>query len=130
MAEAGEPFQDRLGNRNRRLRVTFDNGAEGDLLLRSFASLLYTGEQGRRITDPVAGPLFRPEPQDADRQTGHIAAARTPSTAVHVAEHAPRMLKIRVTPGDVERRIADAVNDPTFLLAPARIVTSFALDRP
>lgn len=127
VAEAGEPFQDRLGNRNRRLRVIFDNGTEGDPLLRSFASLLYNDEQGRRITDPVAGPLFRLEPQDGDMQTGHIYAARTLSTAAHIAEHAPRMLKIGVTSGDVDRRIADAVNDPTFLLAPARIVTRFTL---
>lgn len=37
------------------------------------------------------------------------------------------MVKIGVTGGDVHRRVVDAVNDPTFLLAPAAIVTSFTL---
>lgn len=127
VAEAGEVFQDRLGNRNRRLRVIYDNGTESDPLLRSFASLLYNDENGRRITDPVAGPLFAAEPDEGDVQTGHIYVARTLSKDQHLAAHAPRMLKIGVTGSDVHRRITDAVNDPTFLLAPAMIVTSFTL---
>ena len=127
VAEAGEAFQDRLGNRNRRLRVIYDNGTESDPLLRSFASLLYNDENGRRITDPVAGPLFTAELDEGDVQTGHIYVARTLSKDAHIAAHAPRMFKIGVTGGDVHRRITDAVNDPTFLLAPAAIVTSFTL---
>lgn len=127
VAEAGETFQDRLGNRNRRLRVIYDNATESDPLLRSFASLLYNDENGRRITDPVAGPLFAAELAEADVQTGHIYVARTLSKDQHIAANAPRMLKIGVTGGDVHRRIADAENDPTFLLSPAAIVTSFTL---
>ena len=127
VAEAGEMFQDRLGNRNRRLRVIYDNATESDPLLRSFASLLYNDENGRRITDPVAGPLFTAEADEGDVQTGHIYVARTLSDDEHIAQHAPRMLKIGVTGGDVHRRVGDAVNDPTFLLAPAAIVTSFTL---
>jgi len=127
VAEAGEVFQDRLGNRNRRLRVIYDNGTESDPLLRSFASLLYNDENGRRITDPVAGPLFTAEPDEGDVQTGHIYIARTLSKDQHLAEHGRSMVKIGVTGGDVHRRIGDAVNDPTFLLAPAAIITSFTL---
>ena len=127
VAEAGDVFQDRLGNRNRRLRVIYDNGTESDPLLRSFASLLYNDENGRRITDPVAGPLFAAEPEQSDVQTGHIYVARTLSKDPHIAQFSAKILKIGVTGGDVHRRVADAVNDPTFLLAPAAIITSFTL---
>jgi len=127
VAEADEVFQDRLGNRNRRLRVIYDNATESDPLLRSFASLLYNDENGRRISDPVAGPLFTAEPDDGDVQSGHIYVARSLSKDPHIAQHAARMLKIGVTGSDVHRRIVDAANDPTFLLAPAAIVTSFTL---
>lgn len=127
VAEAGDIFQDRLGNRNRRLRVIYDNGTESDPLLRSFASLLYNDENGRRITDPVAGPLFAPEPEQSDVQTGHIYVARTLSKDAHIAQFSSKILKIGVTGGDVHRRVTDAVNDPTFLLAPAAIITSFTL---
>lgn len=34
VASAGEPFKDRLGNTNRRLRVIYDNGTEADPLQR------------------------------------------------------------------------------------------------
>jgi hypothetical protein len=127
VAEAGDIFQDRLGNRNRRLRVIYDNGTESDPLLRSFASLLYNDENGRRITDPVAGPLFAEELDQSDVQTGHIYVARTLSKEPHISQFSGKILKIGVTGGDVHRRVADAVNDPTFLLAPAAIVTSFTL---
>jgi hypothetical protein len=127
IAEAGETFQDRLGNRNRRLRVVYDNGTESDPLLRSFASLLYNDENGRRITDPIAGPLFSAEPDEGDVQTGHIYVARTLSKEDHIARYAQQMLKIGVTGGDIHRRVSDAINDPTFLLARAAIITSFTL---
>jgi T5orf172 domain len=108
-------------------RVIYDNGTESDPLLRSFASLLYNDDNGRRITDPVAGPLFTAEPDEGDVQTGHIYVARTLSKDQHIAQHSGRMVKIGVTGGDVHRRVADAVNDATFLLAPAAIITSFTL---
>lgn len=127
VAEADEPFQDSEGRRNRRLRVIYDNGTESDPLLRSFASVLYNDENGRRITDPVAGPLFQAEPDAGDVQSGHIYVARTLSTDPHILEHAARMLKIGVTGGEVHRRVQDAANDATFLMAPAHIVTSFKL---
>lgn len=127
VAEADEVFQDRLGNRNRRLRVIYDNATESDPLLRSFASLLYNDENGRRISDPVAGPLFTAEPDEGDVQSGHIYVARTLSKDPHIAQHAASMLKIGVTGSDAHRRIVDAANDPTFLLAPAAIVTTFTL---
>ncbi|MGB7408237.1 MAG: GIY-YIG nuclease family protein [Pontixanthobacter sp.] len=127
VAEAGEPFRDSTGDNNRRLRVIYDNGTEGDPLLRSFASALYNDENGRRITDPVAGPLFKPELEEADVQTGHVYVARTLSNDPAIVPQADRIIKIGVTGGDVHRRVADAANDATFLLAPATIVTSFTL---
>ncbi len=46
-----------------RLRVVYDNGTESDILMRSLQRALYKDEAGRRVTDPVAGPLFS-EPGD------------------------------------------------------------------
>ena len=37
------------------------------------------------------------------------------------------LLKIGVTTQDVQRRVADARNDPTFLLAPVDIVATYEL---
>ena len=46
------------GRTDARLRVIFDNGTESNMLMRSLQRALHKDEAGRRITDPVAGPLF------------------------------------------------------------------------
>jgi hypothetical protein len=58
VAEVGEAFKAPNGESDARLRVVYSNGTESDLLLRSLQRALYKDEAGRRITDPVAGPLF------------------------------------------------------------------------
>jgi hypothetical protein len=61
VAEVNDPHI-RNGKRNARLRLIFENGTEGENLLRSLATELYKDKNGRRISDPDSGPLFNPEP--------------------------------------------------------------------
>lgn len=56
--KVGEEFETEYERRDSRLRVIYDNGTESDILLRSLQRALHRDEAGRRITDPVAGPLF------------------------------------------------------------------------
>lgn len=127
VASAGEPFKDRLGNTNRRLRVIYDNGTEADPLLRSFSSRLYGDENGRRLSDPSAGPLFDPTVVEGDR-TGTIYLARSLSEHPDVRRHAGRLLKLGVTTGKASDRIKGAEKDPTFLHARVALVATFALE--
>lgn len=127
VASAGEPFKDRLGNTNRRLRVIYDNGTEADPLLRSFSSRLYSDENGRRLSDPSAGPLFDTSLIEGER-TGTIYLARSLSEHPDIRAHAGRLLKLGVTTGKASDRIKGAEKDPTFLLAPVTLVASFALE--
>ncbi|MFX8215234.1 GIY-YIG nuclease family protein, partial [Acinetobacter baumannii] len=60
VAEVRDPHI-RNGKRNARLRLIFDNGTEGQNLLRYLATQLYKHPNGRRISDPNAGPLFGAE---------------------------------------------------------------------
>ena len=74
--------------------------------------------------------LGRLDPEwDADRLdlSGTVYVARSLSQDPVVAAEAGIMYKIGVTSQDVERRVADARNDPTFLLAPVKIVAVFEL---
>lgn len=59
--------------------------------------------------------------------TGTVYVARSLSRAPEIAEVSKILHKIGVTSQDVRRRIADAKNDPTFLLAPVEIVATFEL---
>jgi hypothetical protein len=66
VAEMGEKYQTPEGAPQARLRVIFGNGTESNLLIRSLQNALYKDVAGRRITEPMAGPLFTAD-ADADR---------------------------------------------------------------
>lgn len=127
VAEKGEEFTQEYGDRDARLRVIYDNGTESNVLMRSLQRALNKDEAGRRITDPVAGPLFADTSEDADVESGTIYVLRSKSTLPYVAENRDIIHKIGVTGGKVETRISAAKNDPTYLLADVEIVATYEL---
>lgn len=127
VAEVLDTFVSEYGRPDSRLRVIYDNGTESDLLLRSLQRGLYKDETGRRITDPIAGPLFGHESQDEDLESGTIYVLRSKSDHPDVAAHRDLIHKIGVTGGSVEGRIAQATTDATYLLAEVEIVATYKL---
>jgi len=128
VAEMGETYMNHeQGRQECRLRVIFDNGTESPYLLRSLQRALNKNEANRFITDPGLGPLFSSESTDDDSQTGYIYILRSNSENTFIKEHRKTIHKIGVTKGTVEKRIANAKKDPTFLLADVEIVDSYRL---
>ncbi len=127
VADVGESFKAPNGETDARLRVIYSNATESNLLLRSLQRALYKDEAGRRITDPVAGPLFAGETTEGDNASGTIYVLRSKSDHPLVAENRDVLHKIGVTGGSVERRIANAKLDATFLLADVEIVATYEL---
>lgn len=127
VAEVGETFKAPNGEFDARLRVIYSNGTESNLLRRSLQRALYKDEAGRRITEPVAGPLFAGEGDDDDLASGTIYVLRSKSHHPLVAANRDVLHKIGVTSGDVARRIANAKLDPTFLMADVEIVATYEL---
>jgi hypothetical protein len=102
------------------------------LLLRSLQRALYKDENGRRITDPVAGPLFAHESQEGENQerdlaSGTIYVLRSKSDHPVVAANRDVLHKIGVTGGDVASRVANAKLEPTYLMADVEIVATYEL---
>ncbi|MBO9590616.1 GIY-YIG nuclease family protein [Devosia sp.] len=117
----------RGGSRDHRLRIIFSNGTESDPLMSSFRKSLNDDSTARVVQRDGLGPL---DPEwDADRLalSGTIYVARSLSTDPAIAAERNILHKIGVTSQDVRRRVADARNDPTFLLAPVEIVATFDL---
>ncbi len=127
VAEMGEIFSNAQGRTDARLRVIFDNGTESNLLMRSLQRALHKDEAGRRITDPVAGPLFAGESVEGDLPSGTIYVLRSKSDNPIVAANRDILHKIGVTGGDLARRLANAKLDPTFLMADVEIVATYEL---
>lgn len=127
VAEMGEEMKAPNGSTDARLRVIYDNGTESDLLMRSLQRALYKDDAGRRITDPSAGPLFSDEEEESDLESGTIYVLRSQSDHPFIKEHREIIHKIGVTGGDINKRIANAKLDPTFLMADVEVVATYKL---
>ena len=128
VADIGDEFTTEYGKKDRRLRVIYDNKTESNILLRSFQRALYKDENGRRISDPAAGPLFSDLVEEGDTLSGTIYIARTKSDDPKLKDMKDVLHKIGVTKGKADNRIKAAKDDPTFLLAEAELVAFSALD--
>lgn len=127
VAEMDAVFTNAQGRTDARLRVVFDNGTESNLLMRSLQRALNKDDAGRRITEPNAGPLFSGTASDDDEASGTIYVLRSKSAHPLVADNRDLVHKIGVTGMDVEKRIAGAHLQPTFLMAPVEVVATFEL---
>jgi hypothetical protein len=127
VAEMGDVFTNAQGRTDARLRVIFDNGTESNMLMRSLQRALHKDEAGRRITDPVAGPLFSDQLGEDDQAAGTIYVLRSKSENPTVAANRDLIHKIGVTNLPVEQRIAGARLQPTFLMADVEVVATYEL---
>lgn len=127
VAEKGETIITDHGKTDARLRVIFDNGTESNMLMRSLQRALNKDEAGRRITEPTAGPLFSDQTIDGDEASGTIYVLRSKSNHPIVAQNRELVHKIGVTNMSVEKRIAGAHLQPTFLMANVEIVATYEL---
>ncbi len=95
--------------------------------MRSLQRALNKDEAGRRITDPVAGPLFSESQEDGDQASGTIYVLRSKSDHPIVAANRELVHKIGVTNLKVAQRVAGARLQPTFLMADVEVVATYEL---
>lgn len=127
VADMGDVFTNAQGRTDARLRVIFDNGTESNMLMRSLQRALHKDEAGRRITDPVAGPLFSDQHAEEDQAAGTIYVLRSKSDNPVVAANRDLIHKIGVTNMPVAQRVAGARLQPTFLMADVEVVATYEL---
>ncbi|MEZ0454173.1 GIY-YIG nuclease family protein [Sphingobacterium thalpophilum] len=127
IAEIGETFKAPNGEDDARLRVIYANGTESNILLRSLIRAMYKDDTSRFLTDSDMGPLFSSEIIDGDQTSGTIYVLRSLAEHTLVKEHRDIVHKIGVTGGDLKKRLANAKNDPTFLMAEVELVATYIL---
>ena len=127
VAEMGDYFKSPNGHTDARTRVIYANGTESNLLLRSLQRALYKDENGRRAGKLEEDGLFGDALEDGDIESGTIYILRSKSDEPFVAENRDVIHKIGVTGGKVETRIANAVNEATYMLAEVEIVATYKL---
>jgi len=127
VADVGDQFKAPNGALDARLRVIYSNGTESDILLRSLQRAIYKDEASRKISAPDDGPLFAEVSGEDDLASGTVYVLRSKSDHPVVAENREVLHKIGVTGGKVERRVANAKLEATYLLADVEIVATYEL---
>ena len=128
VANAGEEFKkEGLDRTDARLRVIFSNKTESDLLRTSLQRALYKDDASRRVARDLEGSLFGNMLDQGDVETGVIYVLRSLSEEPFIAENRELIHKIGVTGGSLEKRIANAQYEATYLLAGVEVVREFKL---
>jgi hypothetical protein len=111
------------GKNNARLRCIFENGTESDMLLRSLAAELY--KDGRRVLAHQDRLLDGFDNiSDEDQESGFIYVLKSRSDRPEI-KAIQNLFKIGFCRGTIEDRVRNAAHEPTFLMAPVAIVTTF-----
>lgn len=123
VAEVGKTQHRVVGGKQeqkQRLRVIFENGTESSLYRQSLSIRLH--EQDGLALARTGHDLS--EIGDADVQTGYIYVLRSLSDDPQISA-LPDLYKIGFSRGAVEKRIARAEQEPTYLMAPVEVIASY-----
>ena len=124
VSEVGEK-EVKNGKVNARLRCIFENGTESNMLLRSLATELYKDETGRRILDHHEKALEALEQIKAeDEKTGYLYVLQSLSNAPEIVD-TKNLFKIGYSTIPVQERIKNAAEEPTYLMAPVKVISVF-----
>ncbi|MBG6063371.1 hypothetical protein IWX83_003181 [Flavobacterium sp. CG_9.1] len=110
-----------------RTRCIFENGTESNMLYRSAAKILYSN--GKVVTqnrDKVNENFIErfSNITDEDAAAGYIYVLRSKSKDERIIA-IDNLYKIGYSKDAVEERIKNAQKDPTYLMAPVKIITSW-----
>jgi len=120
VAEITDP-KEALGVRTRykpRTRTIFENGTESSLFRRSLAGQLHEHD-GFAVVEGGPAEVFPDE-----QATGYIYVLRSLSSDPQISSVA-NLHKIGFTRGAVDKRIAGADKQPTYLMAPVEVVATY-----
>ncbi|MGU9953903.1 GIY-YIG nuclease family protein [Limosilactobacillus fermentum] len=101
-----------------RLHVIYENGTENTPLLNGLAASMY-GRNGRIVTEPNDDFTLTSD----DQVTGYIYVLKSESDnpAVKKVQENHSLYKVGYTSGSVEKRIANAENESTYLYGPVKV---------
>ena len=123
IAQVGEIKDTKNGRLNARLRCIYENGTESNILLRSLARALY--RDGRTVSENEEHFMdgFNNIQAD-DKEKGFIYILKSLSRDPQITS-LEDLYKIGFSTVPVEERIKNASLDPTYLMAPVKIVTAY-----
>lgn len=106
-----------------RTHLIFENGTESNMLFRSLGKGLFLN--GKHVTNTVEEKMKKfNNIQDEDKATGYIYVLQSRSKDEKI-KSIRNLYKIGYSETTVKSRIKNAANEPTYLMAPVKIVAEF-----
>lgn len=125
--EIGKTHIDKFGKINGRQRCIFENGTESNMLFRSLVQRLY--ENGHAVSENIENTQkdflknFNVISEN-DNKTGYIYIVKSLSKNPKI-KSLENLYKIGYSTDPIEERIKKAEEDPTFLMAPVKIISTY-----
>ena len=117
-----ETERNSFGRNDYRVHVVFANHTESYMLFTTLQKIM-SEENGRVISEPNTDVLGnQKELTSADMENGYIYILSSLSTEECIKQYGKDFYKVGFTGGTVEKRISNAINEPTYLCAPVKIV--------
>jgi hypothetical protein len=119
-----EKYINKYGRWDGKQRCIFENGTESSMLFRSLVRALF--KDGKLVTGKGDVGLFedKSDVDDNDIETGFIYVVKSLSENPKIKD-LENLYKIGFSTTTVEDRMKNACDDPTFLMAPVKIITTF-----
>lgn len=119
-------WTENVRGRNARTRCIYENGTEADILLQTLRkSVMTDGYMVTESTEQTFSQFFKnTDITIGDNVTGYIYVLSSLSDEPTIKSE-KNLYKIGFTTTDVEQRIANAENEPTYLMAPVKTVASY-----
>ena len=121
VADEGE-FDQKAGYKQQRLKVIIENGTESNMYKRSLAQRLYEGGYCVVSTDETTVEVSG----QSEETKGYIYVVRSLSKDSKISTIS-NLYKIGFSKTPVSQRIANAKDDPTYLMADVELVESYRL---
>ena len=120
------PTGDRI-RKDGRTRAIFENGTESDMLYRSLVKALNL--DGRSVTKNVeqVGKIFDNQEnniKEEDVASGYVYILKSKSDKEEISL-IDNLYKVGFSSVEIEERIKNAKNEPTYLMAPVSVITYF-----
>lgn len=110
-----------------RTRCIYENGTESDILLQTLRkNVMTSGFAVTELSDGENGFFSTKDITNEDKVSGYLYVLKSLSDNPVIANQKD-LYKIGFTINTVEERIANAANEPTYLMAPVQIVETFKI---
>lgn len=111
-----------------RTRCVYENGTESDILLQTLRKNVM--DNGYALTEPQEETrqkfFMESDIENTDKVTGYIYVLQSLSENPEIRGQ-KNLYKIGFSTTSVEERIANAINEPTYLMAPVKIIETYKI---